>query len=249
MLNQILNITYKAGELAQSMRPSIKVAIKQDDSVVTNADCAVEELIITELKKNFGEGIAVLAEENQCSTGSARIYKHEPFWVIDPIDATAAYVDGRDDYCINIAYVKNGEVALGVIYAPDLDTVWYAEKGGGAYKIYAKGSPERISCRAVSSEPKAVCSYSGHHISDEIRKQYGIKHEVVVASAVKFCYVAEGKADYYFRQKNKAKDWDIAPGIIIVEEAGGSVEFLDQDYEYGVPPYVAPGLVVMGKRN
>lgn len=251
MLNQILNITQAAGRLARELRSSAKASQKSDESWVTTADVEVEHFIVNSIRAEVGLNHNILAEEDTSLRKDPEDWRGKDFWAIDPIDATASYIEGTPFYCVNIARIKNDTVDLGVIYAPELNTLWYAQKGQGAFKL-VEGQPGPIKLKTRTPTPGqavAVTSKLNHHINDELRQRFGIGKEEIVPSAVKFCYIAEGKADYYFRKKNVAKDWDIAAGVVILEEAGGSVDWLGETYSYGQPPYVVPSFIAMGTKS
>lgn len=250
MLEQTIKIITAAGELINDLKQNrkLKVNVKNDKSLVTNADKASEDFITAELKSTFGKDQCIVSEEAVADGKIPIIKEGEPFWLIDPIDATQSYVDGLGDYCINITYLENRKPTLGLIYSPITHTVWYAIKGKGSFKKVKNQKAESISVREIPPVATTITSKKGHQLTSELVDKYNIKNELVVASAIKFCYIAEGKADYYFRQRNKACDWDIASGDLIVTEAGGEVIILDcPNYTYGVSPFLAPSLMVKGK--
>lgn len=249
MLVETIKIIIKAGQLVHQLRSqnNFTVTCKKDGSYVTSSDIKSEELIIAEIHKHFGQDQAIISEESIYNNSS--VNHNGNFWLIDPIDATAAYISGHQDYCINIAYLQNYLPVMGLIYAPALETLWYASANNGAYKQVNNQSIERIHTRAIPQKGRtAVTSITNHQLSPKIIQQYQIDKELVVASAIKFCYIAEGKADFYFRKRNKACDWDIAAGDIIVTEAGGKI-IIDntESHRYGTYPFLAPSLIAMGK--
>lgn len=250
MLSNIITIIKQAGTLVKQIKTQKQVITKtkEDGSFVTNADVASEELLVDGIYKAFGSNQNIVSEE-QIANGHTPTINHEPFWLLDPIDSTQSYIEGKPDYCINVTYMVNRQPEIGLIYAPETETLWYAVKNQGAFKQIKENHLYQIFAKPVHNEATAVVSFKGHQLTPELRNKYNIKHELVVASALKFCCIAEGDADYYFRQRNKACDWDIASGHIIVEEAGGKIIIEDKSFKYGVAPYLAPSLVVMGKKT
>ena len=250
MLNQIIKLTQQAGELAEKLKINLQKKVKIDGSTVTNADVEVESLLIEGIRNCFGAQTQVLSEELVDSSLQTTIDTTKGYWLLDPIDATASYANGKPDYCINIAYIENNTIEIGVIASPTENAIWYAVKGKGAFKL-KDNVLQQIFVRQIPANPVAVTSKKGHQLTAETRRKLNIQEEVVISSALKFCYLAEGKADYYFRQRNYAKSWDVASGILIVEEAGGTVEFIDEDrasYDFSLAPYLAPSMLISGKK-
>lgn len=252
MLEQTIKIIKAAGNLVKDLqkKDTLSIEIKADKSIVTNADKESENLIIEQILLNFGKDQCIISEES-CALGTApEVKNNQPFWLIDPIDSTASYANKLNDYCINIAYLENHLPVLGLIYAPNLNTLWYAEKNKGSFKQVGKDPATKICVRTIPKNATAVTSAKGHQLNETLTKKYNITKELIVASAIKFCYIAEGKADYYFRKKNRACDWDIVSGDLIVTEAGGEVIILDDNnFKYGTAPYLAPSLIAKGKNK
>lgn len=252
MLEQTIKIIKAAGNLVKDLqkKDTLSIEIKSDKSIVTNADKESENLIVDQILLHFGKNQCIISEE-ACSLGNApEVKNNQPFWLIDPIDSTASYANKLNDYCINIAYLENHLPAFGLIYAPNLNTLWYAEKNKGSFKQIGTNPATKIHVRKIQTEAVAVTSSKGHHLDESLIEKYNIKKELVVASAIKFCYIAEGKADYYFRKRNRACDWDIVSGDLIVTEAGGEVIMLDDNnYKYGNAPFLAPSLIVKGRNK
>ncbi|MGV3278837.1 3'(2'),5'-bisphosphate nucleotidase CysQ [Rickettsiales bacterium LUAb2] len=251
MLQETIEIIKKAGNLVKSLRDNQKVCtfVKDDGSCVTSADHESEALLLREIYKHFGNDQIIISEE-EIANGKQVDLDHHSFWLLDPIDATQSYIDNKNDYCINVTYMENRQPKLGLIYAPETDTVWYAEKNKGSFKLQGNQKPIQIHTRSIPKNATAVVSMPRHQLTEDLINKYNITEELVIAGAIKFCYIAEGKADYYFRTRNKACDWDISSGHIIVEEAGGQVIFDPKDnFSYGNKPYLAPGLIARGKSS
>lgn len=252
MLEQAIDIIKAAGKLVKARRDAndVKHSFKKDGSDITNVDLEAEKLLTSMIYEKYGKDQLIISEEEIAEGKDITINGNQSFWLLDPIDGTKSYANNRNDYCINMAYMVNNMPNLALIYAPEEDTVWYAIKGKGAFKKVGNNDAKQIFARTIPSSAVAVTSFAGHQMTDEIRAQYNIKDEIVIASAVKFCYIAEGLADYYFRKRHQACDWDIAPGHLIVEESGGVVEMnKEQNFIYGTKPYLAPDLIAMGKKS
>lgn len=214
MKEKILKLAKEAGEVILACRDRTSVEVKQDGSPVTFADKASHDLLSKELKGILD--IPVLSEEKIIDYDIRK--KWEMFWLIDPLDGTKEFIHGYNDFCINIALIKNQKPILGAIYAPALEQFFYAEERKGFF------------CENVIKEP-AICNrvatVSRFHNSDrtkEFMSLNGINETVEIGAALKFCHLASGKAQFYPRFEG-SKEWDIAAGHLILKEAGGA--FID----------------------
>ena len=149
----------------------------------------------------------------------------EKYWVIDPIDGTANYFRGLDECCVSIALMENDEALIGVIYNFNNDQMYTAIKDQGAFL-----NNKEISVSDITSKDKASIT-TGFPASESIESSMnflenlkGWKKVRMFGSAALSCaYVASGKCDYY--AEKGVYLWDIAAGICLVKEAGGSADF------------------------
>lgn len=215
----------EAGELVKEYRKKgAESWSKEDDSIVTEADIASQEKIIDIISSAFPED-GFFAEENEVRPdGEDRV------WIIDPIDGTEVYSRGMDDYCIPIALEINGETRLGVTYVPESGELFYAIRGGGAYKdgeeieVSDRPSLDRaiiITIPAVWEEElrdRAGKFYRDIWDADAINRKIG-------SAALQLCELASGKVDGYIA--SAINRWDTSAGALIVEEAGGEIRWQD----------------------
>lgn len=208
---------------------------KSDASPVTDADEAAEAIIEQHLNELL-PGVPMIGEEAVSS--GVRVKPGSTFFLVDPIDGTRDYIAKREGYTVNIALLIEGAPALGVIYAPAMSEL-YAGGADGAYRwqltpgINFENVPEeKIRVRAPAKNLVACVSHS-HLDSDTVAwlKKRDIAETIKVGSSIKFCRVAEGKADVYPRLA-PVSEWDIAAGHAILMAAGGSVRAPD-----GTPLY------------
>jgi len=198
--------------------------------LVTEVDRACEEHIVTALRRER-PGDAVLAEEGSQHGGAAAPWR----WIIDPLDGTVNYAHGYPCFCVSIGIERDGARAVGVVYDPLRDELFEAVRGSGARR---NGRPI-----AVSSEPalgRALLAtgfaYDVHDaerdnldlLARAVKRAGGVRRDG--SAALDLCYVACGRFDGFWELKLHA--WDVAAGILIVEEAGGSVT----DLAGGPPP-------------
>jgi 3'(2'), 5'-bisphosphate nucleotidase len=248
----LLQITKKAGDLAIKLQADgLIVTKKTDGSFVTNADTIVEDFLISEIKNTLKNNDKIISEELIARGEKVEILKDEPFWSIDPIDSTKSYINKNPYYCINIAYIKKNTPVFGLIYAPELQTMWYGDIKNGAFKQIANSEPTKITTRITPNDYTTLVSSDESETPKEIIEKLKVFKEIKIPSAIKLALIAEGSGDFYFRKRNKACDWDIASGHALILSAGGVVEELDKQehFQYGVYPYLAPSMLFSGKKN
>ena len=140
-------------------------------------------------------------------------------WIVDPLDGTTNFLHGLPHFCISIAYERKGVVEAGVIYAPLTDEVFWAEKGSGAFLNFTR---LRVS---EQKDMDAVAIATGQTDNMAKPREYFGALRVTGSTALDLAYVAAGKYDGFFI--NHLKPWDIAAGMLLVQEAGGYVESFD----------------------
>lgn len=203
---------------------------KSDESPVTSADFAANDVVINALKK-LTPDIPIMSEESEGLQLSDRQSWSE-YWLVDPLDGTQEFVAGRPDFAVNIALISNNKPVLGVIHAPVTEEFYWAAKGLGAYKI-KKGVQTRLEGNRIDpSKPHLVVAISRVQTLETITKYIkpGINLQFISlgSCALKSCLVAEGKADIYIRV-GPTGEWDTGAPQIIVEEAGGLI--IDSEFE------------------
>jgi myo-inositol-1(or 4)-monophosphatase len=189
--------------------------------IVTASDRASEALIVARLASAFPNA-AVLGEE-----GGVRAGTSDERWIVDPLDGTTNYAHGYPLYCVSIAYERAGDVVAAAIYAPVLDEMYAAERGGGAT---CNGSRIRVT-ETVAVADALVCT--GFLPSLYERNGENFAHLSHVAQAVRrdgtaaldLAFVARGRFEAFWEYDLKA--WDVAAGALIVREAGGRVTAID----------------------
>ena len=211
-----LNIMIKASEKASKVLirdfgeiEKLQVSNKGPSDFVTNADIKAEKIIIEELKK-AKPNYSILSEEK----GSEK-NKDDKTWIIDPIDGTINFLHGIPHFAISIGLKVNNQIIAGVIYDPIKDEMFYAEKDNGAY---FNNQRIRVSKKTNLSE----CLFA---TGEKLDTDYKFQYRKSGSAALDMAYVAAGRYDGYF-QKN-LNIWDIAAGIVILNEAGGVLNEID----------------------
>ena len=199
------------------------VSYKDDNSPLTNADIKVNEIAVTGLQKLF-PNVEIISEELY---NSKYIFKNKNyFWLIDPIDGTKEFINNRPNFTVNFALIKHNSPIFGLIAQPTTGTIWY-NFNNKAWRL-DKGqnfkNSQIIQCTEINYKKLKTLSSSNHR-SKELEdwmsfvKPTSDQH---VGSSIKFCYLAEGKVDFYPRT-SPTMEWDIAAGHSILKSAGGNV--------------------------
>lgn len=226
---------------------SKEVEHKSDNSPLTLADKASNKLIVKALKEKFPD-IPILSEEEKSIDYEER-KNWNRFWLVDPLDGTKEFIKRNGEFTVNIALIENGFPTIGIIYAPVLDSLYVGDVlNKKAYKIDSEGRETPLKVNKKLSSRIAVGSRS-HSSEEEIEllKQYDVVETISVGSSLKFCMVAEGKADIYYRH-GPTMEWDTGAGQAIVEAAGGIVNrFSDQKrFSYNKENLLNESFLVLG---
>jgi 3'(2'), 5'-bisphosphate nucleotidase len=199
----------------QHYHAGVAVTQKGDKGPVTAADHAAHAVIARALE-DWDPRIPVISEEGEIPRAEAR-RGWTRFWLVDPLDGTKEFIQRNGEFTVNIALIDHGIPVLGVIYAPALDLLYYAGDGLGAWKREAGGSPVRIISRPPLPGHALRVAESRSHPSVELEaylKTVSVRERVPAGSSLKFCWVAEGKADIYPRL-GPTMEWDVAAGDCI----------------------------------
>jgi 3'(2'), 5'-bisphosphate nucleotidase len=200
------------------------VDFKADHSPLTIADREAHRLIETGLKKLY-PAVPILSEEGKHTAYEER-RQWPVFWLVDPLDGTKEFIKRNGEFTVNIALIENNRPVAGVIYAPVLKTLYYATQTEGAFRQENGLEAEKIHTNRKTHDLIAVGSRSHADVVEaEVLSQYSIKDKVSIGSSLKFCLIAEGKADLYYRH-GPTMEWDTAAGQAIVQIAGGTVRTL-----------------------
>jgi 3'(2'), 5'-bisphosphate nucleotidase len=223
------------------VRRGFDVEHKQDSSPVTEADRAAELIILAALAK-AAPGVPVIAEEE---VAAGRIPAHgDTYFLVDPLDGTKEFVRGGDDYTVNIGLIVGGKPHLGAVYAPATEQLHAGLVGEGAW-LEDLSNRIPISTRKPGKEIVAVASKSHFNqpTADYLAKAAGECAYVAIGSSLKFCIVAEGRADIYPRL-SPTSEWDTAAGHAVLLAAGGSVDGPDgEPLLYGKRAFINRGFV------
>ena len=234
-----------AGKVAMDIRKKgVKITIKEDKSPVTDGDLAVDEIIRNKLEILTPE-LKIISEE----TVNLNIEnKHKNFWLVDPIDGTRDYINNKEEFTLNAGLIINLEPALGIIYAPAKDRLFYSYGENCAFEI-SKNKKSILNCKKLDKE-KIIGLENSAKTPEEVLKIYReekVTQTLKMSSSLKFCTLASGEADIYAATA-RAYEWDIAAGHAILNHAGGCVSTLEKKkFSYGKKNY--KNLSLIAKRS
>jgi len=231
-------IARQAGAIQREhFETGVSVATKSSSiDLVTEVDHACERAMVAAIERERpGDGI--LAEEGH----GREVAGCEWRWVIDPLDGTTNYAHGYPCFCVSVGVLRNGRREVGVVYEPLRDDLYHAVRGAGAFRgsrRLAVSGTEDIGAALVATGFAYDVHRSGENAACFARMlevAQGIRRDG--SAALDLCYVAAGRFDAYW--EFKLRPWDVAAGILIVEEAGGRVTAPD-----GGPPPSDPASIV-----
>lgn len=242
-----------AGEAGAAIMPHFRTDVavekKADTSPITAADLDADQVILAGLAR-LTPDIPVVTEE-EVAEGRVPDISGGRFWLVDPLDGTKEFIAGRDEFTVNIALVEDGRPVLGVVGAPALGVIYAAAGPGAATRREAGGAPVAIRARAAPADGLVVLSSRSHGSQDELDRflaRCPVKERRVAGSSLKFCWIAEGRADLYPRF-GTTNEWDTAAGHAVLAAAGGSVRTLDgADLVYGKKDFRNPHFIARGRQ-
>lgn len=197
-----------------------EIKFKGEINLVTEIDKRCEEMIIAAISAGFPDH-DILAEEG----GGER--KDSPYkWIIDPLDGTTNYAHAYPLFCVSIALEYKGEIVVGVVYDPNRDELFVAEKGAGASLngkrisvSYTLGLAQALIATGFAYNVRTAESNNLDHFKDLLVRAQAVRRDGV--AAIDLCYVACGRYDGFWELN--LFPWDVAAGFLMIQEAGGRV--------------------------
>jgi 3'(2'), 5'-bisphosphate nucleotidase len=247
LLPEIVALADRAGAvILEHYHGDLVVRAKADASPVTAADEAAEAVIVARLAELTPE-VPVIAEELVAS-GHVPNVDDGAFWLVDPLDGTKEFVRRKGEFTVNIALIERREPILGVVLAPALRQAWWGTRDRGASARDADGRTRKIAAR--KAPPGGIVAIASRSHRDAETQAFldraGVAECMSAGSSLKFCLVAEGKADLYPRF-GRTMEWDTAAGHAVLSAAGGRVTtsdgapFLYRKPGFENPPFIARG--------
>ena len=211
-----------------------RVTHKSAIDLVTEMDHLAEEFLLGKIKGKF-PGHSILSEESGSFAGDA---DHQ--WFVDPLDGTVNYAHSIPIFCVSVAYSDHGRLTLAAICAPMLGEVFTAESGRGAFlngqPLHVSATTDLIHSLLVTGFPYDVQTSPRNnldHFEHFTKRSQGVRR--LGSAAIDLAYVAAGRFDGYWELG--IKPWDIAAGVLLMEESGGIVTDLAGGRDYFAPPY------------
>ena len=246
MIDTLIELATEAGRTIREIYESGKFItyFKGDSSPVTTADEEANEMILRGLNRQFPM-IPVISEEAE-----NRVLQKEAFFIIDPLDGTKGFLNKTDNFTVNIGFINNREPELGVIYNPISGELFYTSpnRESFAYNLLKKTEKVKISGVSTNREGFTLITSENNFIGRESKiLKVDCQHDILkIGSSIKFCRLAEGKANIYPRF-GRTMEWDTAAGHAILKYAGGSLIDLKTKKElvYGKKDYVNGSFIAL----
>ena len=231
----IIDILLPASELALDFFDNYKtlnLLKKSDLSPVTEADLAINDLILKELKSLTPE-VPILSEElfSKKSLNKNQDY----FWLVDPLDGTKEFINGSKHFSINIALINNGTPVLGAISEPAQHKIYIGSKNKPA-RLFSNDVFQNLKPKSATND--CMVSASKNHFSNRdksffnsLKKEYESIKMIEKGSSLKFCDLSDGSSDFYPRF-GPVYQWDLAAGQAIIESLGGAILFMEAKDSY-----------------
>jgi len=253
LLETLIAAALQAGRVIHDIYSrGFDVTQKADSTPVTDADHAAEAIILEHLR-DAAQGVPIVAEEEVAAGRIPAV--GADFFLVDPLDGTKEFVQRRGDFTVNIALIREGAPALGVVYAPANSQLFAGNVA--TRSAFTSDQPPDSSAPAprvpirVRSAPQGgltVVASRSHATpeTDRYLAQYAVADRVAVGSSLKFCLVACGAADLYPRL-GPTMEWDTAAGHAVLKAAGGSVSAPGgMPLKYGKPGFRNPSFIASG---
>jgi len=245
LTEELIDTFLMAGKVSMDFSTKgLKITIKEDKSPVTDGDLEVDKILRNKIL-NLTPSIPIISEE----TVNLKIEnKNKSFWLIDPIDGTKQYIKNEDEYTLNAALIINLKPAVGLIYAPKKNRLFFSYGKSLAFEI-RDGNKRDLNCKKAHTN-EIIALTNSDKVSEKILQIYKKNNStrtVKMSSSLKFCVLAAGEADIYAAEA-RAFEWDIAAGHAILSHAGGSVTTHNGDeILYGKKDY--KNLALIAKRS
>ncbi len=227
MLNQLGALLRDAGrQLLLPRLHRVTRDYKADGSVVTEADLALQDHLLQALDTRW-PGISLLSEEMpEAQRRRALDNATQGVWALDPLDGTTNFASGIPYFCISLALIRHGELELGVVYDPNRDELFTAERDGGAalngepLRLTPLDLPLRKAAAIVDLKrlPSAMATRLATAPPYCSQRSFG-------SVALDWCWLAAGRGQLYLHGSMNL--WDYAAGLLVFQESGGHASTLD----------------------
>ncbi|HJD54358.1 MAG TPA: 3'(2'),5'-bisphosphate nucleotidase CysQ [Rickettsia endosymbiont of Proechinophthirus fluctus] len=242
LINALKDLIINTGKIALDIKKAgMLTDIKSDGAVVTNADKEISKIIYQTLQTLTSQ-IAIVCEEQPLP-----IFSSDTFWLIDPIDGTWSYVNGKSTYTVNIGLIENGVPTIGLIYHPETAKLYYTDVNG-RLKIEQNSKEIFVNHEPKHEELHAVIGFcNSNKATKEFLSKYSFGQINAIGSSMKLCLIAEGAADIY-PKFGQTMEWDIAAGHALIKAGGGNIlDTHGQEITYGKESFANPHFFACSK--
>jgi len=223
LLPDLIAVSQRAGDaILEVYGQNFSVTHKADDSPLTQADLA-SHVIIRDTLAELTPEIPLLSEESADIDFQTRS-RWRQYWLVDPLDGTKEFVNRNGEFTVNIALIRNHQPVCGIVHVPVSGVTYTGIANNGAMRYAAGQEPVAIKVRQPCPSPIIVVG-SRSHANPRLEQHLASlgDHELVsMGSSLKFCLLAEGKADFYPRL-GPTSEWDTAAAHAVVTAAGGRI--------------------------
>ena len=248
IVENLVDVFLDAGKMSIELRDKgLKKEIKSDNTPVSNGDLEVNKLLtkkISELTPN----IPIVSEESLENKNNEKL---KDFWLIDPIDGTYDYINNLDEFTVNAGLILNKKPVAGLINAPEKKRMFFSYGSGMSFEL-TNNKIEKIDCKKKTNKDSIKFVSYSNKIKPEIEKIHkdmGVTEFVRMKSSLKFCVITAGEYDGYVAEP-RAREWDIAAGHAILQNAGGIItDFKGNEILYGKKNFINPSLIVKRSGN
>jgi len=248
LLPKVVSLAERAGAAIMEVyaRGDFETTYKEGNSPLTRADLASHRLLVDGLRALTPTWPVLSEESKEIPYAERQAWKR--YWLVDPLDGTKEFIKRRNEFTVNVAMIDGDEPALGVVFAPALEELYYAARGAGAFKRRGNESSQRIEVSDYRTAGVTIVvsrSHAGADVEALVRK-IGPSSSLSIGSSLKLCLVADGRAQLYPRL-GPTMEWDIAAAQCVVEEAGGQVtDRSGRRLRYNKPSLENPPFIVCG---
>jgi 3'(2'), 5'-bisphosphate nucleotidase len=247
LLRQVSQAVYEAGQkIMHCYQGDTDVIFKENNSPLTAADRASHCFLLRALRDITPE-IDVVSEES-VEDHYRSFIERKSCWLVDPLDGTKEFIKGTNEFTVNAALIQDMQPVLGIVHAPALGLTYYGQRKSGAWRQVGSDIAIPISTRRADRDRMEVVAskdHAGPLVSAMLARLRNPQLQSL-GSSLKFCLVAEGKADIYLRDL-PTMEWDTAAAQCVVEAAGGGVYSLDgKALLYGKPGLKNPAIMTIG---
>lgn len=235
LLPQVAQLCYDVGKWIVQARYNFSkqdIEVKEKNSLVSYVDRTAEEKLIETLYKLLPEA-GFLAEEGTTIKNNPELQ-----WIIDPLDGTTNFIHDVPAYAISVGLEYEGKIVLGVVYDIPHDEIYTAAQGTGAFcnkeQIHVSVTTQISDALLATGFPYSAFSYMKNYLNvfePFMMQSRGIRR--LGSAALDLCYLAKGRFEGFFEYN--LSPWDVAGGVVIIQEAGGILSTFDntQNYVHG----------------